>query len=50
VFHANSTANRKLSDWGDDEAEETLKAMQAAEEARRHVVMKHMFTMEEVEV
>ncbi|KAJ5940779.1 hypothetical protein N7516_000947 [Penicillium verrucosum] len=41
--------NKKLSDWGDDEAEETLKAIHAAEEARRHVIMKHMFTLKELE-
>ncbi|KAJ5789967.1 uncharacterized protein N7518_006978 [Penicillium psychrosexuale] len=41
--------NKKLSDWGDDEAELAAKARQAAEEARRHVVLKHMFTLEELE-
>ncbi|KAJ5816023.1 Nuclear mRNA splicing factor-associated protein [Penicillium robsamsonii] len=41
--------NKKLSDWGDDEAEETMKAMKAAEEARRHVVLKPMFTLKELE-
>ncbi|KAJ5211150.1 Nucleotide-binding alpha-beta plait [Penicillium cf. griseofulvum] len=41
--------NKKLSDWGDDEAEETMKAMKAAEEARRHVILKPMFTLEELE-
>ncbi|KAJ5154912.1 Nuclear mRNA splicing factor-associated protein [Penicillium coprophilum] len=41
--------NKKLSDWGDDEAEETMKAMKATEEARRHVILKHMFTLKELE-
>ncbi|KAJ6143812.1 Nuclear mRNA splicing factor-associated protein [Penicillium samsonianum] len=41
--------NKKLSDWGDDEAEQTLEAMKAAEEARRHVILKHMFTLKELE-
>ncbi|KAJ5687228.1 hypothetical protein N7536_009847 [Penicillium majusculum] len=41
--------NKKLSDWGDDEAEQTLKAIKAAEEATRHVILKHMFTLEELE-
>ncbi|KAJ5360757.1 Nuclear mRNA splicing factor-associated protein [Penicillium concentricum] len=41
--------NKKLSDWGDDEAEQTMKAMKAAEEARRHVILKPMFTLKELE-
>ncbi|CAI7613261.1 unnamed protein product [Penicillium glandicola] len=41
--------NKKLSDWGDDEAEQTLEAMKAAEEVKRHVILKHMFTLKELE-
>ncbi|KGO72780.1 Nucleotide-binding, alpha-beta plait [Penicillium italicum] len=41
--------NKKLSDWGDDEAEQALEAMKAAEEAKRHVILKHMFTLKELE-
>ncbi|CAG8908327.1 unnamed protein product [Penicillium egyptiacum] len=41
--------NKKLSDWGDDEAEQVMEAMKAAEEARRHVILKHMFSLEELE-
>ncbi|KAG0154935.1 hypothetical protein PDIDSM_508 [Penicillium digitatum] len=41
--------NKKLSDWGDDEAEQALEVMKAAEEAKRHVILKHMFTLKELE-
>ncbi|KAJ5227932.1 hypothetical protein N7489_008640 [Penicillium chrysogenum] len=41
--------NKKLSDWGDDEAENVMAAMKAEEEARRHVVLKNMFTLAELE-
>ncbi|KAJ5516357.1 hypothetical protein N7527_007917 [Penicillium freii] len=41
--------NKKLSDWGDDEAEQTLEAIKAAEEATRHVILKHMFKLKELE-
>ncbi|KAJ5950353.1 Nuclear mRNA splicing factor-associated protein [Penicillium vulpinum] len=41
--------NKKLSDWGDDEADEVLKSIKAISEANRHVVLKHMFTLKELD-